>query len=160
LIIFSKQGYTENLKPVSIINVPGGLTLTKKTGLNRDIEDLRLKIRDGEQYKCFTSFQWKTMANIIIDYRWFWDYTLTLEKHNSLKEQEIENIKKQVLIYTETVRLLEDNRKITAQLFKLENDYKKEILKRGKIRQYLLIGVVVLETVILSTVGLTIVIKK
>ncbi len=78
-------------KPFQIFDVPEGLILRPQNA-----EGEQFVFFPKEAYKCFTVSEYQVVANIVLDYRWFWGYALDLEAEIKLKAGEIKNLELQI----------------------------------------------------------------
>ena len=89
---------TRETRPAEMIEIPAGMTLRP-----RDDAGKRVMFRPDQEYKCFTAPEWKTMGNLITDYRWLWYYAIRLETKVMLREMEIGNLELQIVLLNDSV---------------------------------------------------------
>jgi hypothetical protein len=134
----------KDLKPEARLEVPDGLVLTKGPDLETTIRSLRLSVRGGEEYKCFTRDEWATMADLVIDYRWFWDYTLTLENELKLRAVEIGRLEDTSTTWREALESERSSREKMGELFEREHGLRLSLERKTRLKEYVLWGGIIL----------------
>ena len=134
----------EDLKPKALLEVPGGLVLTKGEDLERDLRSMRSGVRSGEEYKCFSREEWKAMADLIIDYRWFWDYSLTLENELKLRSEQIDKLSSVGATWKEALESEKSSREKMGELFEREHRLRLSLERKTRLKEYVLWGGIIL----------------
>ncbi len=109
---------------------------------------------EGVEYKCFTLDEYKDVAHLVVDYRWFWDHTLTLERENALLVSMSEVQTQRVEIWKEQVESLEGEREFLSDLFDAEHGLRLKLEAKDRALGWIPWAIVVLESVAIGAIGL------
>lgn len=136
----------EKDRPKELQDRPAGVTITAD-----NLGDLDFETNGG--YKCFTADEYKTIANIIIDYRWFWFYAakqdLVIEKY----QLEIGKYQSQVALWQTMTQKQESSLKFTQNLITEQNGIKQKQNMGMKVTMYGAIGLAILEAVVIGALA-------
>lgn len=113
LTVFSKPASADTAdagvsdpKPEQVFDIPAGVKAEpfKERGWGNVFNP------NEKEYKCFTTTEYQVIANIILDYRWFWGYAMDLETKLKLKDKEIGSLGRQLEIMNHSLEASEGGR--------------------------------------------------
>lgn len=96
--------------------VPRGVTLRP-----RDDRDRPTVFRPAEEYKCFTTPEWVQLGAIVVDYRWFFQYSGNLELKLQAREGEVAALVARAREQAQLTALQERRAEFNARLFEQEH---------------------------------------
>ncbi len=158
-IVFSTRVSTaDDVRPEALISVPAGVVV-EKDGLDMTLRAMRSAVRGGAEFQCFASPEWKIMAGLITDYRWFWEYSLRLEHVVELKNQEVKLLRKQGVIWQKALTVADEGRAFASRMVEEERKYRLKLDLKNRLRTRFLWVAVVAEAVVIAAIGITVVVK-
>ena len=129
-----EQETGDQVRP-SLRQVPPGVTITlnDKDGWNKFVDN----IREKKEYKCFETEQWEEVGHLIIDYRWFFDYSLKLEHQLELRRKEIVNLESQIGTLKIMLSKEDEGRRFVGSLFEKEHQYRMKLETEKELSSWL-----------------------
>ena len=141
----------EAARPAARIEVPPGVVLTKDGGqLEVTIRAMRTAVKGGEEYKCFSRDEWATLGHLVIDYRWFWNHTLRLEAELKIRLAELGHARELAEVWKANTATAERGLGTLDKLFDEEHAARLQGERRGAVVQWLMLGGMVLEALVIS----------
>lgn len=122
---------------------PQGVTITADT-----IGDLDFETNGG--YKCFSPDEYKTIANIIVDYRWFWFYAMKRDIIIGKLELQIEKYEKQVGLWQTMSNNQQNSLNFTQTLVSEQNKIRLNQNRSQKIILISSIGLSIFEAIVIG----------
>lgn len=147
LIAFSTVAIAEErVRPKELLDKPDGIVITED-----NVSDLDFAVHGG--YKCFTPEQYKEVANIIIDYRWFWYYAIKRDAIIGNYELQIGKYKTELALWQQMSQRQENSLNFTQTLVTEQNKMRANQSRGQKITLYTAIGVALLEAVVIGALA-------
>lgn len=130
--IYANLAAADDVRPGLLYDVPDGRILEPKKNF-----------WPKEEYICFTAPEYNTISHIIIDYRWFWDYSLKLEAELKIYRAEVDNLNTQLAIWQKNLEIAENGRREIGDLFDLEMRNKLKLQKKKELEEWIWKGLTV-----------------
>lgn len=147
LIVFSTAiSAEEKDRPKEMHDKPEGITVTSD-----NVDDLEFEQHGG--YKCFAPDEYKVLANIIIDYRWFWTYSIKRDAIIANYELQIGKYQSQISLWKTMSQKQENSLNFTQALVTEQNKLKLKTNRDQKLVLYATIGIAVLEAVVIGALA-------
>ena len=131
------------LRPLQKYDLPEGLNVTKET-----VE--RLDFANGQAYKCFNAKEYLVVANMVVDYRWFWENSFSVEAVLARYENMIGKYELELKLLKDTNKQIDESRKFAVSLFKGERKTKEKRRFKAELTMWIAIGVALAEGILFS----------
>lgn len=136
----------ETDRPTQKYEMPEGITVDEET-----VRDLDFVV--NTEYKCFPTNQYETVANIVIDYRWFWVYTLKRDLIIRNYELKIEAMNSQIIMWKTISDRQGESSAFVSDLLTEDRALKAKGELRSKIGTYIAVGVAIAEMFIIGALA-------